>query len=118
MLASDFELVKDINSVPSGASSGPGEIVQVGAITFFAASTSSFGRELWKSDGTAAGTVLVKDISDGRASSSPATLTDVNGTLYFNANDDYYNGFELWKSDGTETGTVLVSHIIAGNRDY
>ena len=66
--------------------------------------------ELWKSDGTAAGTVLVKDISPGSAGSIPNNLTNVNGTLFFAA-DDGTNGTELWKSDGTAAGTVLVKDI-------
>ena len=48
---------------------------------------AAHGMELWKSDGTAAGTVLVKDINPGTASSIPSFLTNVNGTLFFTAND-------------------------------
>lgn len=40
-------------------------------------------------------------------------LTNVGGTLYFQANDGT-SGFELWKSDGTETGTVRVKDIWPG----
>ena len=58
------------------------------------------GSELWKTDGTAAGTVLVKDIRSGASGSYPHNLTNVNGTLFFTANDGT-NGYELWKSDGT-----------------
>ena len=43
------------------------------------------GAELWKSDGTASGTVMVKDISSGSGSSSPDHLTAVGNTLYFRA---------------------------------
>jgi ELWxxDGT repeat protein len=68
---------------------------------------------LWKSDGTAAGTVRVKDINPGSDSSSPRSLTNVSGTLYFIANDGT-TGRELWKSDGTEAGTVLVKEILPG----
>ncbi|MCA9179762.1 MAG: hypothetical protein KDB14_35140, partial [Planctomycetales bacterium] len=71
------------------------------------------GRELWKSDGTAAGTVLVMDISAGTGSSSPRYFANVNGTLFFNAHDGV-SGYELWKSDGTAAGTVLVKDISAG----
>ena len=69
-------------------------------------------RELWKSDGTAAGTVMVKDINLDPYSwgGSPRNLTDVNGTLFFAADDDVH-GFELWKSDGTADGTVMVREI-------
>ncbi len=49
------------------------------------------------------GTVLVKDIRAGSAGSDPRYLTNVNGTLYFRANDGA-NGVELWKSDGNFRG--------------
>ena len=79
----------------------------------FRADGASTGWELWKSDGTAAGTVMVKDIRSGRADSSPAEFTAVGNTLYFRA-DDGTNGYELWKSDGTATGTVMVKDINSG----
>ncbi len=40
-----------------------------------------------KSDGTAAGTVMVKDINSGPTSATPSELTNVNGTLFFIADD-------------------------------
>jgi ELWxxDGT repeat protein len=75
------------------------------------------GPELWKSNGTEAGTVLVKDIRVGFNESYetfPMSLTNVEGTLYFTA-DDGTSGRELWKSDGTETGTVRVKDIRLGS---
>ena len=70
------------------------------------ANDGTTGDEIWKSDGSEAGTVRVKDIrSDG--GSSPSNLTNVNGTLFFRANDGT-TGDELWKSDLTEEGTELV----------
>jgi len=102
-------LVKDINSVPSWQNSDPGQLMDVDGTLYFAASTQTTGRELWKSDGTEAGTVLVKDIYPGQYGSDPRSLTNVNGALFFTA-----NGNELWKSDGTESGTVLVKKFATG----
>jgi uncharacterized repeat protein (TIGR01451 family) len=113
-------MVKDIK--PGGGwsgSSNPRYLTDVNGVLYFAADDGTNGRELWKSDGTADGTVLVKDIYTGTSygrpnSSSPANLTDMNGLLYFTAYDGT-NGQELWKSDGTGTGTVLVKNIRSGS---
>ncbi|HEV8306372.1 MAG TPA: ELWxxDGT repeat protein [Methylomirabilota bacterium] len=104
-------LVKDIN--PGLPNSVPTDITAVGGTAFFAANDGSTGIELWKSDGSAAGTVRVRDINPGPGSSVPQELTNVNGTLFFAATDGV-NGLELWKSNGTEAGTVLVKNIQAG----
>ena len=64
------------------------------------------GYGLWKTDGTEAGTVLVKAIPAGEF----ATL---NGKLYFRGNDGV-DGSELWTSDGTPEGTVMIKDIQAG----
>jgi uncharacterized repeat protein (TIGR01451 family) len=82
----------------------------VNGTLFFNARDGSSGHELWKSDGTAAGTVLVKDINPGSGGSDPRNLTAVNGMLFFRADDDS-SGYELWKSDGTAAGTVMVKDI-------
>ncbi|MFW9264164.1 ELWxxDGT repeat protein, partial [Nostoc sp. CALU 546] len=62
-------------------------MTNVNGTLYFVASDSSGGRELWKSDGTQAGTVRVKDIASGADNSFPSSLTNVNGTLYFTASD-------------------------------
>lgn len=49
----------------------------------------------------------IKDIRPGSTGTLPRFLTNVNGTLFFSA-DDGTHGYELWKSDGTADGTVLV----------
>ncbi len=98
--------IKDISGGVPG--SAPSDFAVVGAAPYFAADNGVSGRELWKSDGTAAGTVLVKDINPGAGDSFPGNLTNVGGTLFFAANDGA-SGVELWKSDGTTAGTVLVT---------
>ena len=69
---------------------------------------------LYVSDGTVAGTTLVKDIFVGNQSSGPANFAvSVSGsTLFFQATDA--SGAELWKSDGTTAGTVMVADIVSG----
>jgi len=80
----------------------------INGLLFFAAKNGDFGVELWKSDGTDAGTVMVKDLMAGvNYSSRPADFVELNNTLYFTAYD-IDNSRNLWKSDGTEEGTVMV----------
>jgi ELWxxDGT repeat protein len=100
------------NYVPN--SSIPGNLTNVNGTLFFSAADGTTGGELWKSDGTAAGTVMVKDITPGPAGFSPGELANVNGTLFFRASDGA-TGAELWKSDGTAAGTVLVKDIRPGS---
>ena len=80
----------------------------------FRAGIQGQGNELWKSDGTASGTELLKDIRAGSGSSSPTQFTVMGDHLYFVATDGVH-GKELWKSDGTTTGTVLVHDIKSGS---
>ena len=80
---------------------------------YFAATDGTTGTELWKTDGTAEGTTLVRDIRPGPLGSNPAHLTVVNRTLLFQATDEA-NGTELWQSDGSNSGTKLVRDINAG----
>lgn|GEM_PF-1030805 len=91
----------------------------MGGFLYFTGTSAATGSELYKTDGTVAGTSLVKDIYPGATSgmniyySSTAVL---NNELYFPANDGVH-GFELWKTDGTGPGTVLVKDIYAGSSD-
>ena len=84
--------------------------------TLFFACHDGANSELWKSDGTVEGTIIVKDINPGSGlgmSSSPRELTAVGNTLFFYANDGTH-GTELWKSDGSEDGTFMVKDIMDG----
>jgi ELWxxDGT repeat protein len=102
--AADTVMIKVINLASP--------LTNVNGTLFFAASDSN-GCQLWKSDGTAAGTVMVTDINPGSTGSNPYQLTDVNGRLFFEANDGAA-GAQLWKSDGSASGTVMVKDINPG----
>jgi ELWxxDGT repeat protein len=110
-------LVKDIrpglDDEDDPESGNPEELIAVGNTLYFSANDGTNGDELWKSDGTESGTVMVKDIRAGSSSSGPEKLTAMGNTLYFAATTDG-SGTELWKSDGTDSGTVLVVDIITG----
>lgn len=88
-------------------------LVVSGTNMYFTTYVANVGNELWKTDGTVAGTVMVKDICPGSVDGQITQMTDVNGILFFMANNGV-NGNELWKSDGTAAGTVMVKDITAG----
>src|SRR4029079_18974026 len=101
-------LVKDI--VPGRDSASPKYLTEVSGRLFFIANG-----HVWKSDGTAAGTVQVESGYDWQMSASQQNLTNVGGTLFFSADTGPNNPLparrELWKSDGTAAGTVQIKEI-------
>lgn len=108
-------LVKDIAADANW--SDPAFLVFYKGEIYFRADDKVHGKELWKSNGTAAGTVMVKDIYPGADGSGPENLAVSNGFLYFSA-DDGVNGAELWQSDGTEAGTQMLKDITPGDHSY
>jgi ELWxxDGT repeat protein len=102
-------MVKDIT--PGGTLAWPYYyqvgLTDVNGTLFFSqyGGTSQYDWDLWKSDGTEAGTVLVKDFYWNQLALFP-----INGTLFLSAGVSRYGG-ELWKSDGTTEGTVMVKDI-------
>ena len=104
-------MVKDIRPGPRGSLGQFGEngFTDVAGTLFFWANDGTHGEELWKSDGTLAGTVLVDDIRSGSPGSSRCCYQNpvaFASRLYFVANDGVH-GQEPWMSDGTEDGTVM-----------
>jgi len=104
--AQDAALLKDIRSNPAARSDPHG--VVLGDTFWFAATDDTHGRELWKSDGTPAGTVLVRDVAPGGLSSSPSDFVEFAGRVWFRASGDGGPGRTLWSTDGTAAGTVEV----------
>ena len=123
----DVSLVKNIK-VETGHAGAPGSgdvdyITKMGSNIYFQAEdTNSNGLELWKSDGTASGTIMLKDIcpqvncdgnpGPGETLGSNREMTVIGNTLYFEASSTYCASSpcstELWKTDGTTSGTVMV----------
>jgi ELWxxDGT repeat protein len=83
----------------------------------------NYVRQLWRTDGTEAGTVLIKTFDATNSTSNTGifysdALSSVNysidgNTMYFNGYDAA-NGPELWKTDGTVGGTAMVKDIWTG----
>ncbi len=96
--------------------SRPDELTTIGNLLYFSADSAT-GRELYKSDGTEAGTVLVKDIYPGTDGtepyrSNPTDFTELGGFIYFFIEHfDDFGQSELWKTDGTEAGTLRVKDL-------
>jgi ELWxxDGT repeat protein len=91
-----------------------GEIAALpGGTVFFGLREADAGIELWKSDGTPAGTLRVADIFPGAGSSNPHQLTPAGDRLYFVANDGVH-GDEPWVTDGTAAGTHMVADLLPG----
>jgi ELWxxDGT repeat protein len=104
----------DVN--PGRASSSPWQFTRARGGTYFVVTSPS--RQLWRTDGTEVGTVLVKDFGPRPATppfhaADPFDLTPVDDTLFFTV-DDGAHGRELWVTDGTENGTRLVVDLNPG----
>ncbi len=102
----------DIYPGPQG--SQPDDYTAYNGFTYFSANNPTYGRELWKTDGTAAGTTMVKDIYAGVLGSNPTNLFVANGILFFTANDGTH-GNELWATNGTITKMVNDFNIGAAS---
>jgi len=120
-------LVRDVFPGESpGGGAPPGLLTAVDeSLLLFFANDGMNGTELWRSDGTEAGTKMVKDVRPGPSSSVPYVPPPseaaafswrpavLDGTLYFRAQDGS-TGTELFRSDGTASGTRLVADLEPG----
>src|SRR5262249_27613785 len=99
-------MLKDI--LPGASSSFtnalPSNLTSVGSLVYFQDGDGAGGLDLWKTDGTVAGTVLVKHIETANVgmfgvqqAQDFQNMSNQNGILLFSANDGV-NGNELWRS--------------------
>jgi ELWxxDGT repeat protein len=110
------DLIKDIyeGSDDSFDIDTNAEFTQFGDAVYFAADDGITGLELWKTNGTTAGTVLVRNMDLNANSSNPKHLTVVDDEFLYFVADDGDHGRELWQSNGTWQGTNLFSDILEG----
>lgn len=98
------ELVKNINTQDQGTGLSSDNAVMNNNFYF------GSGKTLWKTDGTPAGTVAVRDFTVENALSLSRFIATAN-TVYFMLAVD--GGYQLWKTNGTEAGTVIVKDFNA-----
>lgn len=110
-------MVKNIYPDPPGGgvfySGAPQHITVYKSKLYFFASDDTHGQELYTSDGTAVGTVLVKDILPG-GSCIGSEIAIYNGEIYFTCNQLA----EMWKCDGTAAGTQFVKNNMYDYTQY
>jgi len=122
--ASGTQILKDINPGAADATEdGSSFLTNVGESfatlgndVFFTANDGVHGVELWKTDGTEAGTVLVRDIEPGSGNSDAIELINFSGALYFSLYEGTQEG-RLWRTDGTTAGTTPTNDLISLNEN-
>jgi ELWxxDGT repeat protein len=105
-----------VATIPTSSVVGDGAIGTISVVDgrlHFLATSDASGREPWVSDGTGAGTMLLRDIREGATGSATASTNRTyfhawNGQALFSA-DDGVVGSALWSTDGTLGGTKLVA---------
>ncbi|MDT0557564.1 T9SS type A sorting domain-containing protein [Ichthyenterobacterium sp. W332] len=117
ILYSQTSLVKDIIPIAGiGSITTNSEFQPFNNMILFEGLDQNFGFELYVSDGTTSGTILLKDINAGFSNSNPSNFFHFGGTNeVFFAATSANEGRELWKTNGTNSGTVLVKDIRAGS---
>ena len=126
--AQTAKVLKDINTLPiptkvqagpiysQGSWKGSSTFTRLGKQILLLVNHPKTGEEIYISDGTQAGTRLLKDIEPGTISSGArnAVVTQDGKHVFFTANDGK-SGAELWITDGTTAGTRMVKDIYKGS---
>ena len=85
-------------------------------LLFFVAFDGVTGPEIWKSDGSETGTVLVRDVNPDAGGGIPHGLTVIGSTLFFSQPQG--TQVELFKTDGSAEGTVMVNDLNGSSPSY
>ncbi|HYE20256.1 MAG TPA: hypothetical protein VEA69_17540, partial [Tepidisphaeraceae bacterium] len=102
------ELVKDL---PEAAGDPPSALAYAGGKLYFAAPIPGGGTEPWVSDGTAAGTVPLGDLTPGTASSGTKFFTAITPTAGGPERVVFVAGNAIWSTDGTPAGTTSARPV-------
>ena len=105
-----------VTTLPDGFSTQPNSFQRLGDVLLFWADDGVNGRELWRTDGTEAGTHLVKDVVKGEASGSYSSdggnvwVGVANGLALFRSPEIVSGELRpaLWVTDGSEAGTQRI----------
>ena len=103
----------DIHPGPASSAPGASLRVELGGALLFSADDGVHGNELWRCDGSAAGTRLLADLWPGATGGNPRESVRFGDRVLFVA-DAPASGAELWQSDGTTVGTVLLADLRPG----
>ncbi len=95
----------------------------IGDKAVFAANDGKHGSEIWVTDGTAAGTMMLADTWLGTKDGVGTFLRDmptIDDQLFFVQraqvlhDDSFYGAHKLWTTDGTKAGTKQINLAVAG----
>jgi ELWxxDGT repeat protein len=113
---SQAQLVKDINTNPSGIQASNNYssfFFKSDNLAYFPIEDSK-GKELWVTDGTIGATKRLIDLNPGRSDGYSGSIFAFQNKTFFGG-DNGSIGYELWMTDGTELGTSLVKDIASGS---
>lgn len=106
--------LRDLGSYPTGYSLISNLMEAGNSFYFMTVKFATNEAILFKSNGTAGGTVSVKEISPDYSLNTFPAFAAIGSSLYFSGNDGI-NGRELWKTDGTGAGTQMVADLNPGS---
>jgi ELWxxDGT repeat protein len=108
-------MIKDVcPGACSSVDSSPSPPAVILGNRLYLAMADARGRELWFTDGTAAGTNLVKDVCPGACDSEPEPFAAARGRVFFTA-DDGTHGVEVWATNGAPRNTVRLTDFGPGS---